>query len=266
MKNLKNTNTSDCIIECENVTSQYGSFVACQNVNFSVNKGDYLCIVGANGSGKSTIVKTLLGLLEPKSGKIIKKTSQIGYLPQKTEIQRDFPATVKEVVLSGTILEKNIANFGIFYSKEQKAQAQNQMEKLSLLTISNKSFKELSGGQQQRVLLARSLCAAKDLLVLDEPVTGLDPTVTDELYTIIRKLNKEENLAIIMVSHDVHRAVQNASHILHMNKSVAFFGTTSEYQKNSLYSELSQVEVYQTHLCNHCGTNCNASHIIGQKY
>ncbi|MCQ2595778.1 MAG: metal ABC transporter ATP-binding protein [Treponemataceae bacterium] len=262
MENLKNTTKNGCIIECQNVTSQYGSFVACRNVSFSVNKGDYLCIVGANGSGKSTIVKTILGLIEPKNGKIIRQTAQIGYLPQKTEIQRDFPATVKEVVLSGTILAQKRSNFGIFYSREQKQQAQNQMEKLELLPIANKSFRELSGGQQQRVLLARSLCAAKDLLVLDEPVTGLDPAVTDELYTIIRKLNQEENLAVIMVSHDVHRAVQNASHILHMDKEVAFFGTTGEYQKNPLYNDLSHVEVCQTHLCTHCGSDCNASHII----
>ncbi len=262
MENLNDTGKNGCLIECRNVATQYGSYVACQNVSFSVNRGDYLCIVGANGSGKSTIVKTLLGLLEPKTGSIERNTAQIGYLPQKTEIQRDFPATVREIVLSGTIRANSISNFGFFHSKEQKQQAQSQMEKLELLPIENKSFRELSGGQQQRVLLARSLCAAKDLLVLDEPVTGLDPAVTDELYTLIRRLNKEENLAIIMVSHDVHRAVQNASHILHMNREVAFFGTTGEYQKTSLYRDLSHVEVCQTHLCTHCGSNCNASHII----
>ena len=120
---------------------------------------------------------------------------------------------------------------------------------------------KLSGGQQQRVLLARALCAAKDLIVLDEPVTGLDPIVTDELYSIIRKLNKEDGIAVIMVSHDVHRSVQNATHILHMNKSPLFFGTAKDYEQSEYYEQMSHVEVCETHLCNHCGTDCHASHI-----
>ena len=139
--------------------------------------------------------------------------------------------------------------------------ALEQIKKLNLEQIINKNFSDLSGGQQQRVLLARALCAAKDLLVLDEPVTGLDPLVTDELYSIIRKLNKEENLSVLMVSHDVHRAVQNATHILHMNNSPLFFGTAQEYQKSKLYNQMSNVEVCETHLCTHCGSGCNATHI-----
>lgn len=250
------------LLEVSHLTVRYEHHIACEDVSFSLAEGDYAAIVGENGSGKSTLVKTLVGLIPPASGEVRMngiERREIGYLPQSTVVQKDFPASVTEVVMTGCIGK---GGFHPFYTSEQKKTAHDMMELLGVTPFAKKSFRELSGGQQQRVLLARSLCAAKDLLVLDEPVTGLDPAVTDELYTIIRKLNQEENLAVIMVSHDVHRAVQNASHILHMDKEVAFFGTTGEYQKNPLYNDLSHVEVCQTHLCTHCGSDCNASHII----
>ena len=243
------------MIKCEDVSVVYGSYVACENVNFSINKGDYLCIVGANGSGKTTIVKATLGLLPLNRGKISKSNCEIGYLPQQSSIQRDFPASVWEVVLSGCI-KKNL-----FYSKDDKKLAEKQIEKLGLTEIAKKSYRDLSGGQQQRVLLARALCAAKNLLVLDEPVTGLDPVVTDELYSTIRELNQKEKIAVIMVSHDVNRAVQNATHILHMDRKPLFFGTASDYEKTELYKTMTNVEVCETHLCHHCGTGCHASHV-----
>lgn len=244
------------LVECKSVCVNYGSFEACKDVNFSINPGDYVCIVGSNGSGKTTIVKSILGLLPVKSGQIIVDKLHTGYLPQQNNIQRDFPASVKEVVLSGCL-----GHARLFYSKQDKLNAQKQIERLNLKEIENKSFSALSGGQQQRVLLARALCAAKNLLVLDEPVTGLDPVVTDELYAIIRKLNKEDGIAVLMVSHDVHRAMQNATHILHMNKTPLFFGTCKDYEKSEFYQSMSHVEVCETHLCNHCGTDCNATHI-----
>lgn len=248
------------LIECKNVCVNYGSFEACKNLSFSVNKGDYLCIVGANGSGKSTIVKSILGLIPIKSGNINFDKKNTGYLSQNNNISRDFPASVKEIVLSGCIRQKHI-----FYTKENRLNAQKQIEKLNIQDIQNKNFSELSGGQQQRVLLARALCAAKDLIILDEPVTGLDPIVTDEMYSIIRKINKEDEISVVMVSHDVHRAIQNATHILQMNKEVVFFGTVKEYQQTEFYKSMTNVEVCETHLCNHCGTNCNASHIPSGK-
>lgn len=243
------------MIKCENASVTYGNYVACENVSFSVNPGEYLCIVGANGSGKTTIVKATLGLLPLEKGKITKENCEIGYLPQQSSIQRDFPATVREVVLSGCVKKK------LFYSKEDKKLAEEQIEKLGLSEIAKKSYRELSGGQQQRVLLARALCAAKNLLVLDEPVTGLDPVVTDELYTTIRELNQKEKIAVIMVSHDVNRAVQNATHILHMDRKPLFFGTSADYEKTEYYGDMTNVEVCETHLCHHCGTGCHASHI-----
>jgi zinc transport system ATP-binding protein len=186
---------------------------------------------------------------------ISKSNWKIGYLPQQSSIQRDFPASVWEVVLSGCI-KKNL-----FYTKDDKKMADMQIEKLGLSGIAKKSYRDLSGGQQQRVLLARALCAGKDLLVLDEPVTGLDPVVTDELYSTIRELNQKEKIAVIMVSHDVNRAVQNATHILHMDRKPLFFGTSADYEKTELYKTMTNVEVCETHLCHHCGTGCHASHV-----
>ncbi|MCR4789838.1 MAG: metal ABC transporter ATP-binding protein [Treponemataceae bacterium] len=248
------------LIECKNLSCKYGSYLATDNVNFSIAKGDYLCIVGANGSGKSTIVKTILGLHKEYSGSIEKaKDCRLGYLPQQRAVQKDFPADVFEVVLSGTLAAKN---FFSFYTKADKNFAWQNIEKLGIKDLAKKSFRDLSGGQQQRVLLARALCAASDLLVLDEPVTGLDPNVTDELYTIIHNLNVIDKIAIIMVSHDIHRAVTQASHILHLNKASLFFGTSKDYCQTELYNQMKNVETCSTHCNCDCDQTCNASHII----
>ena len=237
------------LVSVKNLLVSYGAFVAVNNVSFDINSGDYICIVGANGSGKTTLVKAILGLVKAQGGTIEKSISAFGYLPQQSAIQRDFPASVIEVVLSG------------FQKKKNKQKAYEQMQKLGIEELAKKSFAELSGGQQQRVLLARALCAADKILVLDEPVTGLDPLVTDELYTLIRKLNRECGIAVLMISHDIHRATQNATHILHMNNTELFFGTSEEYQNTQLYREMSSVETCSTHLCTHCGTSCTSSHI-----
>lgn len=245
------------LISCRNVCVNYGSLVAVDNISFSLNKGNYLCIVGANGSGKSTLVKAILGLCKPADGEIVKSCKGIGYLGQQNVIQRDFPATVREVVISGC-LPQNILPL---YSKAEKKRAKEEIYKLGLEKLTKKSFKELSGGQMQRVLLARAFCAATELLILDEPVNGLDPIVTDELYSIVRNRNREEKLTVMMVSHDIHRAVQNATHILHMNNQAMFFGTAEDYKKTPLYNEMTTVETCSTHACTHCGSDCTASHI-----
>lgn len=207
---------------------------AVEDVTFSIEPGDYLCIVGENGSGKSTLLKGLLGLMPPKSGRItfedgLTQTS-IGYLPQQTQVQRDFPASVREVVLSGCLGRKG---FGPFYNKAQRAEADAAMEKLNITALGKKSYRALSGGQQQRVLLARALCATDKLLLLDEPVTGLDPVVTAELYALLKRLNGE-GVAIVMVSHDINCSIQNAQKILHMNTGVLYFGTTEDYRGSDL--------------------------------
>ena len=245
------------LISCQNVCVNYGSLIAVDNVSFSLHEGDYLCVVGANGSGKSTLIKSILGMCKPHAGKIEKNCKGIGYLGQQNMTQRDFPATVREVVMSGCLSQ----SFLPFYSAKEKKRAKEQIYKLGLEKLTKKSFKELSGGQMQRVLLARAFCAASELLILDEPVNGLDPIVTDELYSIVRNRNREEGLAVLMISHDIHRAVQNATHILHMNNDALFFGTSEDYKKTHFYNEMTTVETCSTHACTHCGSDCTASHI-----
>ncbi len=220
------------LINVNSVSLGYEGKAIVTNLNFSVNKGDYLCIVGENGSGKSTLMKTLLGQKNVLNGKIDfsdgLKQNEIGYLPQQTQVQKDFPASVKEVVLSGCL---NSCGIRPFYSKSQKKRAADIMEKLDISGLAGCCYRELSGGQQQRVLLARALCATKKLLVLDEPVAGLDPVVTKNLYRLISDLNKE-GITIIMVSHDIHAAIEFATHILHIGNKPLFFGTKEDY-KNS---------------------------------
>ncbi len=220
------------LINVSGVSLGYEGKAIVTNLDFTVNKGDYLCIVGENGSGKSTLMKTLLGQKSVISGKIEfgegLRQSEIGYLPQQTEVQKDFPASVKEIVYSGCL---NGCGFRPFYSKAQKKQAAEIMENLNIADLADKCYRELSGGQQQRVLLARALCATKKLLILDEPVAGLDPVVTKNLYRLISDINKA-GITVIMVSHDIHAAIEFASHILHIGNKPLFFGTKDDY-KNS---------------------------------
>lgn len=222
------------LLTCKNLCVNYDNFHAVSDITFSIDKGDYVFVVGENGSGKSTLIKTIAGLLKPKSGEIIfgdDTTNKIGYLPQQTVIQRDFPASVYEVVLSGCLNSKGIIPF---YTKKDKKRADENIAKLGIKHLKHKCYRELSGGQQQRVLLARALCATKNLLILDEPVAGLDPIVTAEMYKIIKKLNEENNITIIMVSHDIDSAVNNANKVLHMDNSLLFFGTSEEYKESEV--------------------------------
>ena len=221
------------LIELKQVSISYDhGNQAVKNVSFSVESGDYLCIVGENGSGKSTLIKGLLGLQPLQAGTVRfippMNRDQIGYLPQKVQVQRDFPASVREVVLSGCLRR------GLFYSRADKQTAAENMQLLNIFQLRDQSYRELSGGQQQRVLLARALCAAGKMLVLDEPVTGLDPVVTQELYALLKKLNRSRDLTIVMVSHDIAAAVQYANKILHMDQTVRFFGTTRDYLQSDI--------------------------------
>ena len=226
------------LIEVKDLALAYEGNVVAKNINFTVNDGDYLCIIGENGSGKTTLMKAILGLMKIYSGEInfgegLTQT-EIGYMPQRTDIQKDFPATCYEVVLSGTLGNKK---FRPFYSKEDKKMADDNMALLDILDLKKRSFQDLSGGQQQRVLLARALCATKKIILLDEPVTGLDPLVTAEMYGIIKRLNEEHGIAVIMISHDIAGALDAASHILHLHHEPLFFGTKDEYLLNQAAQE-----------------------------
>jgi len=223
------------ILSCKNLSFGYDGKNVLDGVNFSLSSGDYLCVVGENGSGKSTLIKGILGLKSPDRGSIcygegLKKT-EIGYLPQQTQLQRDFPASVNEVVLSGCI---NSMGRRLLYSREDRQRAMMNMERMGIEDIINESYQQLSGGQQQRVLLARALCATKKLLLLDEPVTGLDPIAAGEMYNLIKLINLCDGITVIMVSHDIHEAARNATHILHLGHRQLFFGPVSEYRESSL--------------------------------
>ncbi len=217
------------LIACKNLTLGYGGRVIVKDLNFAVNTGNYLCIVGENGSGKTTLMKTLLGLTPAISGGIVLgdglKRNEIGYLPQQTAVQRDFPASVYEIVLSGFCGKSGIAPF---YTASQKKEALENIRKMGIFDLKGRCYRELSGGQQQRVLLARALCATSKLILLDEPVSGLDARATEGMYSLIEKLNKEEKITVIMISHDISAALKYATHILHIGAD-CFFGRREEY-------------------------------------
>ena len=242
------------LIKCEHVDLGYENQDAVINVNMEVCPGDYLCIVGENGSGKSTLIKGLLGLLKPSGGKLTVaeelKTTGIGYLPQQTAAQKDFPASVREVVLSGCLSRRGRRPF---YSKTEKDIASANMEKLGITQLANQCYRELSGGQQQRVLIARALCATRELLILDEPITGLDPMAIQDFYSMIRKLNREDKVAIIMFSHDLRNAVEEANKILHLQKQVLFYGPAHDYMNSKaaghFFHEKEQGECLPTAAC-----------------
>lgn len=226
------------LIECKHLKVGYESRTAVDDVSFSINEGDYLCIVGENGSGKSTLMKSILGLIPIKSGEIIfngLKQNQIGYLPQQTIVQRDFPASVFEVVLSGCLNRLGMKPF--FTAKERKI-AEDNIKLLNIEKIRKKAYCDLSGGQQQRVLLARALCATEKILLLDEPFTALDTVVSNELYGIIKMLNKERGITVVMISHDVRNSVESSDMVLHMDTKILFYGTSAEYLKSQASKRL----------------------------
>ena len=216
---------------CKNLKLGYENITLTEDLSFTVESGDYLCIVGENGAGKSTLMRTILRLQKPLAGSIEYvgdlTSARIGYLPQQTIVQKDFPASVFEVVLSGC---QNSLGFNLFYSKEARKRASNNMARLGITDLAKRCYRELSGGQQQRVLLARALCATEKMLLLDEPVAGLDPLVTNEMYELIKKLN-DEGITVIMISHDIISSVRYAKHILHIGNEF-FFGTTEDYRRS----------------------------------
>ena len=223
-------------VSCENVTLGYDGKVVMSDLSFKVHSGDYLCIVGDNGSGKSTLMKSILKLKSPMSGEITLgdgvKQNQIGYLPQQTQIQKDFPASVNEVVRSGCLNQKGLIPF---YNKAEKQMAANNIVRLGLGDLTKRCYRELSGGQQQRVLLARALCATQKLLLLDEPVAGLDPIATEEMYATIEELNGS-GITVIMISHDIEAAAKHSTHVLHLGSQKAlFFGTVEEYMNSDVW-------------------------------
>lgn len=225
------------LVECRDVCVSYENKCVISNLTFSVNEGDYIGIVGENGSGKSTLIKTMLLLKDLSGGNIVTgeglKKNEIGYLPQQTSIQKDFPANVWEVVISGCV---NKRKFSPFYSQKDKALVEKNLIRLGIYDLRKMAYNELSGGQQQRVLLARALCATKKLLILDEPVSGLDPSITQDMYQLIEDINKD-GITVVMVSHDIRGVMKYASHILHLNENNYFFGTVDQYKSTESFKK-----------------------------
>lgn len=228
-------------IEVKDITTGYDGIPLTKHINFNVEKGDYVCIVGENGAGKSTLMKTILKLIPVIKGEIVYSDElgkgDIGYLPQQTIVQKDFPASVWEIVLSGNLSKSGMRPF---YNAEEKKAAKESLKRLDAWDLRKKTFRNLSGGQQQRVLLARALTATSKLILLDEPVSGLDPKVTEELYRIVKSLN-EEGVTIIMISHDISTAVRYSSHILHLGHKQLFFGKTGDYVESEAYKFFSSI-------------------------
>lgn len=219
-------------ITCRDLTIGYDGQAIRKNISFSINEGEYLYIIGENGAGKTTLMRTILGIQAPLSGQVLlDETIQnggIGYLPQQTQIQRDFPASVGEIILSGC---QNNMGLRPFYRRKEKNKAMDMMEKLHIKQLQNCCYRELSGGQQQRVLLARALCASEKILLLDEPVAGLDPQATRDLYELIADINHEDRITVIMISHDMDAVEKYASHVLCFGDSL-FYGTKQEYERS----------------------------------
>lgn len=225
---------NDIMIACTGLSLSYEGCPAVADLSLEIRRGDFLSVLGENGSGKSTLMKALLGLKKPAAGQIRYQDivpAQIGYLPQQTMVQRDFPATVFEVVLSGCLNKNGLRPF---YTQSQKKAARSNMEKLGISDISKQSYRTLSGGQQQRVLLARALCATEKMLLLDEPVTGLDPVAQADFYHMIHHLNAKHGITIIMITHDINNALGYSNQILHMKKKALFFGTRDAYFETEL--------------------------------
>lgn len=227
------------ILECSNITASYDGINVIEGLSFAINEGDYLCVLGENGSGKSTLIKCLLGIKNVDSGKIIMadglRQTDIGYLPQHTNLQNGFPATVMEVVISGCLGRRG---YRPFYSAAEKEIALNAMKRLGISDLAHRCCRELSGGQQQRMFLARAMCAAKKLLLLDEPVAALDAAATEEMYELIKELNEKDNMTIIMVSHDVVKSLDCANKILCLcSRTESFFGTPHDYACSHLKSK-----------------------------
>lgn len=246
------------LLRCNNISLAYENNIVVRDLSFEINNGDYLCIIGENGSGKSTLMKALLGLKSVDKGSIAfgegLRKNQIGYLPQQTGIQKDFPASVWEVVLSGRI---NSLGFKPFFTSKDKQIARENLELLNISNLRNKCYRELSGGQQQRVLLARALCATSRLLLLDEPVAGLDLLVTEEMYHIIYDLNRNQGITVIMISHDLDRALRDATHILHLHQDNIFFGEKAEYLECPECRRFTEREASEKRGCieKRCGCN-----------
>lgn len=220
------------LLTCRKLVPGYGARAVAGEIDIDVSEGDGLCVVGGNGTGKSTFLRTLLGLQPALSGEVSFNPSlrpgDIGYLPQQNPLQRDFPATAREVAMSGCQAMRGTRPF---FRERERAIANEAMGRFGVAAFADRPYRELSGGQRQRVLLARALCAGRRLLVLDEPATGLDPGAAAELYAAMAELHRG-GLATISVTHDMAGGLEGATHILDLGRAKPFFGPMAEWARS----------------------------------
>lgn len=216
------------ILEIKNLSASYDNHKAVEDVSFQIMQGEYVCLVGENGSGKSTLIKTMVGLHKKDSGEIIKNISddKIAYVAQNNMKDLSFPATAKEIIMTGVQKHKKLP----FYTKKDWQLFDNVCKMLNIKNIVNNQIGNLSGGQRQRVILARALIREPDLIILDEPCSGLDVNITKELYDILDKLHKENKMTIIMATHDIDEIKSKNVRVICMATTIKFDGKIDEWQ------------------------------------
>jgi zinc transport system ATP-binding protein len=228
------------ILEIQDVSFSYGDSEVLKNINLAIHKGDYIGLVGGNGTGKTTLLKIILGLLKPDSGNIklfgqdsksFKDWSKIGYVPQKvTNFDVNFPATVEEVVLMG-----RFGRLGLFHktTDHDLKKVDEALEHVDMLDHKHKIIGDLSGGQQQRVFIARALAGEPEIIFLDEPTVGVEKDIRDEFYALLRKLNRELNLTVVLVTHDIESVAHEAMHIACIDRTLVFHNSVDQFFKES---------------------------------
>jgi zinc transport system ATP-binding protein len=235
------------IVSIDNVSYRYNSALVLEDISFSVEKGDLIGIIGPNGAGKTTLFRSMLGLLEDYQGRItffgedIRKNRnilrKIGYIPQKNSTDQGFPATVEEIV-----------SLGITSRRPSKNKINHAIETVGLFDQKTKRIGELSGGQQQRVLIAKALANEPELLILDEPVTGIDLKTQNKFYVLLKKLNEENKITIIWASHDLDAVKKLANKIACVNRRIFFHGdATIFFENNELLKKYSE-STMQAHM------------------
>ena len=217
------------IIEVKNLTTTYNGHVAIKDINFSIEKGEYVCLIGENGSGKSTLLKTIVGLNKKDSGEIIKNIDpdKISYLAQNNLVDLNFPATAKEIIMTGVQKHRTLP----FYKKDDYKKFEDLCDLLGIRSLVNRQIGDLSGGQRQRIMLARALIREPELLILDEPCSGLDINITKDFYDTLIKLNKEKNLTIIMATHDLDEVENEDARVICMATDVKFDGNIKDWKE-----------------------------------
>lgn len=220
------------ILSVQNLCASYEGRRVLTDISFEVNRGDYLCIVGESGVGKSTLMRCLMGMTKPDAGSVAYgegvRPSLIGYLPQQGDYRPDFPSSVKEIVRSGLIGRKRAF---IWFGAGEKEKVRKAMEQLGIWDLRDRRYCDLSGGQKQRALLARTLVATDSLMALDEPATGLDAVATSELFETVRQIH-ESGVTVVMSANDAKVALLYATHILQLRGRALFFGSAQQYLRS----------------------------------